>query len=458
MNKMLDNAINVARILITNKYEAYFVGGCVRDSIMNLPPHDIDITTNALPSDVQRIFPMHINTGLAHGTVSVKPIKESEFYEVTTYRIDGKYDDGRHPDKVIFTPSLEEDLARRDFTINAIAKNPLTNEFVDPFNGRDDIANKTIRCVGDAKSRFMEDPLRVLRAMRFAIKLGFTIEDNTKAAMHDSEVLAKLDECISKERITEELRKMLTCGNPIREIFTEFSDIVGVIIPEMIPCINAPHNSRWHKHDIYEHILYVTDGCETNKFEIKLAALLHDIGKPASRTHDEDGIRDHFYGHPAVSHDMSVEVIKNDLRLSNEEKHRVLTLVLHHDDDIVANNKSVRRFVINTNESIVRDWLILKKADMEDHKCATGEEEKWNAKWNNFNALESVLDNVMEEETAFKITDLAINGNDLINILQIKPGPTIGIILRDLFDAVVDERIANTRDELLNFARSLDIR
>lgn len=458
MNKMLDNAINVARILITNKYEAYFVGGCVRDSIMNLPPHDIDITTNALPEDVQKLFTSHIDTGLKHGTVSVRTNKDSEFYEVTTYRIDGKYDDGRHPDKVIFTPSLEEDLARRDFTINAIAKNPLTNEFVDPFHGRDDIANKTIRCVGDAKSRFMEDPLRVLRAMRFAIKLGFTIEDSTKAAMHDPEVLAKLDECISKERITEELRKMLTCGNPIREIFTEFSDIVGVIIPEMIPCINAPHNSRWHKHDIYEHMLYVTDGCETNKFEIKLAALLHDIGKPASRTHDEDGIRDHFYGHPTVSHDILVEVIKNDLRLSNEEKYRVLALVLHHDDDIVANNKAVRRFVINTDESIVRDWLILKKADMADHKCATGEEEKWNAKWNNFYAIEPVLNNVMEEETAFKITDLAINGNDLINTLQIKPGPTIGIILRDLFEAVVDERIANTREELLDFAKSLDIR
>ena len=235
MDKMLENAIKVSEVLINNGYEAFLVGGFVRDSIMGRDAKDIDITTNALPEDVQKLFTSHIDTGLKHGTVSVRTNKDSEFYEVTTYRIDGKYDDGRHPDTVTFTLSLEDDLSRRDFTMNAIAKNPVTGEYVDPFNGRDDLANGIVRCVGDAKQRFMEDPLRVLRAMRFAIKYGFAIEDSTKVAMHDIEVLDRLDECISKERITDELRKMLVCGNPIHDIFMEFSDIVCVIIPEMTP-------------------------------------------------------------------------------------------------------------------------------------------------------------------------------------------------------------------------------
>ena len=336
------DAIEVVKRIKKNNFEAYFVGGYVRDFLMNKEPKDIDITTNALPSEVQNMFKSHVDTGLKHGTVSVRPNKDSELFEVTTYRVDGKYDDGRHPNEVVFTPSLIEDLARRDFTMNAIALDPIEDTIIDPFNGYTDIQDKVVRCVGEAKQRFMEDPLRVLRAMRFAIKYGFDIEESTKSAMHDKEVLSKLDRCISKERITDELRKMLTCGNLIRPIFIEFSDIISVIIPEMIPCIGAPHNNRWHPHDIYEHILYVVDGCKSNKFEIKLAALLHDIGKPASRVHDDVYNCDHFYGHPKVSFEISKKIFENDLRVSLREKERVLGLVLHHDDNFLGNFGSFR--------------------------------------------------------------------------------------------------------------------
>lgn len=452
---MLENAMEVVKMIRDEHFEAYFVGGYVRDFLMHKDPKDIDITTNALPEQIQKIFKSHVDTGLQHGTVSVRPNKDSELFEVTTYRVDGKYDDGRHPSEVTFTPSLEEDLARRDFTMNAIAMNPLDCSLTDPFHGYDDIQSKIVRCVGDAKQRFMEDPLRVLRAMRFAIKYGFTIEDSTKTAMHDIDVLAKLDECISKERITDELRKMLTCGNPIRDIFMEFSDIVGVIIPEMIPCIGAPHNSRWHPHDIYDHILHVVDGCKSNKFEIKLAALLHDIGKPFSRVHDDEYNCDHFYGHQLVSVEIARDVIAKDLRISTRERERVLGLILHHDDHISPEYKHIRRFIVNTSEDLVRDWIFLKEADIMDHRCPAGEEDTWNDMLQRFELFKKNIDIVVEQENAFKITDLAVGGKDIIDLLNIKPGPIVGQILKGLFEAVIDEQVENERNALLELAKTL---
>lgn len=453
MNEMLENAIKVAKVLINNGYEAFFVGGFVRDSIMDRDAKDIDITTNAKPEDVQKLFISHIDTGLKHGTVSVRTNKDSEFYEVTTYRIDGTYDDGRHPDTVTFTSSLEDDLSRRDFTMNAIAKNPVTNEFVDPFNGRDDLANGIVRCVGDAKQRFMEDPLRVLRAMRFAIKYGFVIEDSTKAAMHDIEVLDRLDECISKERITDELRKMLVCGNPIHDIFMEFSDILTVIIPEIEPCINAPHNNKWHKHDIFEHILFVVDTCKTTKFEIKLAALLHDIGKPACRIHDVDC--DHFNGHPQVSVDLARHIFMHDLVLPTREKELVLKLIDKHDNPINPEHKAIKRFLASTSEDFVRDWLILKEADLMDHRAAPGKEDKWNDTLNRFELFKINLEIVVAENNALKVADLAVNGKDIIDLLKIKPGPVIGKVLNGLLEAVLDEKVLNDREALLELAKTL---
>ncbi len=448
-----ENAIAVCKVLIEHGFEAFFVGGFVRDTLMHRENKDIDITTNALPSDVQSLFKSHIDTGLAHGTVSVRTNKDSEFFEVTTFRIDGKYDDGRHPNDVVFTPSLEEDLARRDFTINAIAFNPITEEFIDPFEGRKDLEKGIIRCVGDAKARFMEDPLRVLRAMRFAIKFGFVIDEDTKQAMHDREVLNRLDECISKERITDELRKMLECGKPIHDVFMEFSDILTVIIPEIKPCINAPHNNKWHKHDIFEHILFVVDTCKTTKFEIKLAALLHDIGKPACRIHDVDC--DHFNGHPQVSVDLARHIFAHELVLSTREKELVLGLIDKHDIQINPEHKAIKRFLASTSEDFVRDWLILKEADLMDHQAAPGREDKWNDTLSRFELFKTNLELVVAENNALKVTDLAVNGKDIIDLLKIKPGPVIGKVLNGLFEAVLDEKVPNDRDALLELAKTL---
>lgn len=453
MTNMIENGIKVCEIIKNNGFEAYFVGGCIRDMKMNTEMKDVDITTNATPEDIHNMFNSHIDTGIDHGTVSVRVDKDSDFYEVTTYRIDGKYDDGRHPNEVIFTPSLNEDLARRDFTMNAIAYDPITNITVDPFNGEQDIKDRIVKCVGNAKSRFMEDPLRVLRAMRFAIKYRFNISSDTKEAMHDREVLNRLAECISKERITDELRKMLTCGQPIHDIFVEFMDVIGIIIPEMILCFNAPHNNVWHKHDIYEHILYVVDGCNTNKFEIKLAALLHDIGKPACRT-SEDG-RDHFYGHPEVSVEIARDIFNKDLVISNKEKAHILTLIEKHDIYINDTHKGMTRLLSETSEEFMRDWLILKWADLDDHKAPAGKENILEDTIRRYNNFKNNLDTIIAEANALKVTDLKINGRDIMEMFNIKPGPEIGRILKQLFEDVLDETCTNEREALLERVKTL---
>ena len=452
---MTMNAIKVCEILQNNGFSAYFVGGCVRDKFLEQPIHDIDITTNAKPEEIQKLFPMHIDTGLKHGTVSVKPIEESEYFEVTTYRIDGEYKDGRHPDSVEFVNDLTSDLARRDFTINAMAFNPINDSLYDPFGGLKDIENKWIHCVGNAKDRFMEDPLRVLRAMRFAIKLGFTITVNTKMAMHDPEVLDKLANCISKERITDELRKMLTCGKPVHDIFMEFSDIISIIIPEIKDCVNAPHNSPWHKHDIFEHILYVVDNCETTKFEIKLAALLHDIGKPKCRIQDEnDPTIDHFNGHPKISVELAEQTFKNSLKLSNKEAELTLKLIEKHDIHVEPTDKFIKRFINRTSIDFIRDLIILKAADIKDHICAPDKQDKWNDLNYRFMVFAHNFENfLILNDNTFTIKDLKINGNDIMQILNIKPSPKIGKILNELLDDIIEDRLDNDRDELLNIVK-----
>ena len=451
--KQLADAKDVSKVLTDNGYEAFFVGGFVRDTLMKKPAKDIDITTNATPDKVQELFKSHVDTGLQHGTVSVRNNRDSEFFEVTTYRVDGKYEDGRHPESVAFVKNLKEDLARRDFTINAIAINPITNEVVDPFGGREDIQNGVIRCVGDAKKRFMEDPLRVLRAVRFSIKYGFSIEDSTKKAMHDEEVLSKLDECISKERITDELRKTLVSNHSIRDTFTEFPDILGVILPEMKDCVNAPHNNPWHPHDILEHILYVVDRCDTDKFEIKMAALLHDIGKPACRLKKET--KDVFYGHPEKSVELARSVFANDLKVTTKEKERILGLIEKHDNPILPQKKHIRRFIANTSEDFVRDWMVLKEADLMDHKPPKGSEDEWKETLDKWSLFKTNFEEVIKEQNALKLTDLKVNGRDIMDELHIKPGPQIGVILNKLFSEVLDENIQNDKEALLNLAKTL---
>ena len=452
IDQMFENGKKVVKKLHENGHAAYFVGGCVRDVLMGKKPKDIDVTTNAFPWEVQKLFPRHVDTGLKHGTVTV--MENGEGFEVTTYRIDGKYEDGRHPTEVTYTTSLTEDLSRRDFTMNAIAYDPITEEYSDPFHGREDIQNGIIRAVGSPKARFMEDPLRVMRGLRFSIKYGFMIEENTKKAMLDPEVLQKLSDCISKERITEEMRKILTCGNPVRDRFMEFQDIIKTILPEITPCIGRNQNNAWHKHDVYEHTLCVIDACDTNSFEVKMAALLHDVGKPASQVKGDDGF-DHFYGHPLIGRKMSEEILEKDFRVSKREKDRILDLVEFHDMEIRPEPKNVRKRLNQFGEEFLRQWHVLKGADLSDHVCPPGKENMRMDTMSRYQAYLPALDEVLTKESAFKISDLAINGKDVMDHLGIKPGPEVGKLLSQALNDCMEEKVSNDRDDLLTYVKNL---
>ena len=427
-------------------FEAYFVGGCIRDVIMGVTPHDFDICTNARPEEVMAIMEdcgrKYIETGLKHGTLTA--VYDCDFYEITTYRSDGEYKNHRCPESVQFEASINADLSRRDFTINAMAYDPFSEDFVDLFGGKSDIENKVIRAVGEPHRRFDEDGLRILRALRFAIRYEFAIDVETAAAMIE---LKRLLRCISKERVTAELEKMLTCGKPVAPLFTQFAEVIGEIIPELKPCFGFDQNNKYHKHNVYEHSLAVVDFCKSNKFEIKLAALLHDIGKPESYVVDEEGWG-HFYGHPEISHQMAKKLLARRLRLSAEQEKLTLALVLHHDMSVADTPKSVRRALRNHGEAFLRDWFILKQADMDDHIYP-----KVHSKYpSSIAPVEELMDELLATEACFSLKDLAVNGKDVMEHFNMTPSPKVGEILKKMLDAVVDEVVENEKEKLLEFA------
>jgi tRNA nucleotidyltransferase (CCA-adding enzyme) len=431
-----------------NKYghEAYIVGGCVRDRLLNIEPHDWDICTSANPDEILEIFSGEtiIPTGLKHGTVTI--MIGSNPYEVTTFRVDGKYTDSRRPDSVCFTDNLTEDLKRRDFTINAMAYN-LSSGLIDPFNGEIDLQNNLLKCVGNPNDRFKEDALRILRAMRFAVKYGLDIENTTYEAM-----VANKDglKNISKERITSELEKMLSSGNNIKNLFSYCSDIITVIIPELECCIGFDQHNRYHKHTVYEHILSVVDFCDTDEFVIKMAALLHDIGKPSTYTEDEEG-HGHFYGHPEASYEISKEILSKRLRLSNDQYNEILLLVKYHDMDLATTRRSVKRALNKLGESTLKKWAILKFADRKDHVGFLEEKVR-----GNLNRIEEILDIIIATHDCFTIKDLSVNGGDLISI-GYTPGKELGDILKHLLQLVIDG-CENDKDMLLGIAASLKVK
>ena len=437
-----DKAKRILDILQLNGYEAYFVGGCVRDKFMGKEPKDYDICTSALPDDIVSLaihndYRCHLE-GKKYGTIKIHD--DGEDFEVTTFRAESGYRDKRHPSAVNFLQTIDGDLSRRDLTINSLAYNPSTNEYIDLFGGKADIKDKIIKAVGDADERFKEDPLRILRALRFAIVYKFNIEENTLNSMKSN---AELLNTVSKERITEELRKILTSGKPITKHFLECSCIIAVIFPEITPCIGFDQNNRYHKHNVFEHLTTVTDLCKSNKFEIKLAALLHDIGKPASYIEDEEG-RGHFYGHPVVSHDICKDMLPLNLRLSRNELDLTLKLVAEHDARVSPTTTSVRRFLNKHGLKFMRDWMILKQADLDDHinlnanlGCISTED------------VEKVLDTILAEESCFKLKDLKINGKDIMQITNGKSGKHIGKILSQLMNEVISDKIPNNHKDLM---------
>lgn len=424
-------------------HEAYVVGGCVRDSILNIEPHDWDICTSATPDEILEIFSDEniIPTGLKHGTVTI--MIDGNPYEVTTFRVDGEYTDSRRPDSVCFTDNLIEDLKRRDFTINAMAYNS-SSGLIDPFNGEVDLQNNLLKCVGNPNDRFKEDALRILRAMRFAVKYRLDIEKTTYEAMITNRDGLKN---ISKERITSELEKMLTCGNEIKNLFLYCSDIITVIIPELECCIGFDQHNRYHKHTVYEHILSVVDFCDSDDFVIKMAALLHDIGKPSTYTEDEEGYG-HFYGHPEVSYEISKEVLSKRLRVSNDQYDEILLLVKYHDMDLANTKRSVKRALNKLGESALKKWAILKFADRKDHIGFSEEKVR-----SNLSRIEEISDIIISTHDCFTIKELSVNGGDLIGI-GYTPGKELGDILKHLLQLVIDG-CENDKDKLLEIAASL---
>ncbi len=418
--------------------EAYAVGGCIRDFILGREAADWDITTSASPLLVKELFRHTIDTGIKHGTVTVMLGKEG--FEVTTYRVDGRYEDGRHPERVTFTASLKEDLKRRDFTINAMAYNEQSG-LVDEFGGLKDIENKVIRCVGDAGERFTEDALRMMRAVRFSAQLGYEIEEKTSAA------IGKLSErlrLISAERIAVELTKLAVSPHPEKLRTAWKTGITKIILPEFDRCMETEQNNPHHCYNVGEHILKSMQEIRPEK-GLRLAMLFHDMGKPETLTESPEGIS-HFHGHPAVSEEITRRVLHR-LKFDNHTIQTVTRLVLYHDYDILPEAKYVRRAVRKAGEDIFPLLLEVKYADMMAQSTYLRPEKE-----ERLLAVGEIYKQVRREGQCLSLKNLAVTGKDLIDRAGMQPGPALGETLGKLLDMVIENPDLNQKETLLAIA------
>jgi len=432
------NAETILHILENAGYEAYVVGGCVRDSILGRKPDDWDITTSAKPEQVKELFHRTVDTGLQHGTVTV--LMEKEGYEVTTYRVDGEYEDGRHPKEVTFTASLEEDLKRRDFTINAMAYNP-SGGLVDLFGGLEDIDRKIIRCVGDPLERFTEDALRIMRAVRFSAQLGFSIEEETRKAL---KVLAPNLKHVSAERIQVELVKLLMSPHPDYLRTAYEAGITAEFLPEFDACMETSQNTPHHCYTVGEHILHSLCHVRADRV-LRITMLLHDIGKPVVRKTDENG-RDHFKTHGNAGEKMAGQILRR-LKFDNDTIRKVTRLVKWHDDRPEGTLKSVRRAVNRIGEDLFPLYLEVQQADMLAQSLYRRSEKQAR--------LDSVRDayrQIIEEKQCVSLKTLAVTGRDLIEN-GYRPGREIGEKLEKLLNLVLEDPEKNQKEILLEIIR-----
>ena len=425
----------ILQTLTDTGYEAYLVGGCVRDLLRGVEPHDWDICTSARPEETESCFAGHriIETGLKHGTVTV--LAEDESYEITTYRTEGPYSDSRRPDYVEFVSSLEADLARRDFTMNAIALG-LDGSLQDPFGGEADIQAGVIRCVGEPAQRFREDGLRVMRALRFAASFGYEIEEKTAQDIHENRRRLAL---VAAERINVELCKLLV-GDKAGDILWQHPDVFCQFWPELGPLVNLEQNNPWHCWGGWEHTIHTVEVAPPD-LVLRLTMLLHDIGKPACKSTDENGV-DHFYGHPAVSAELADQMLRA-LKFDNRTRERVVTLVEHHDVQIPYRDRSIRKWLGRLGPEAFFQLLEVKRTDgmgqaYELVKDRLAELEKMKAK----------AEEIIAQDQCFTLKDLAVNGRDVI-AAGITPGPEVGQMLNGLLESVVNGDIQNERDKLL---------
>ena len=435
------HALTVVERLERYGYEAYVVGGCVRDSLLGRNPKDWDVCTNALPEEVLRAFKRFhvIKTGLQHGTVTVMVDKQP--VEVTTFRIDGAYTDNRHPDSVNFVSRVEEDLARRDFTINAMAYSPARG-LVDAFDGQADLKAGIIRCVGEPDARFNEDGLRILRALRFAARYNFGIETETAFSIHRNRHLL---ENVSVERIFTELKGILV-GDGVLGMMQAFPDVFSIIIPELAATIGFDQHNPHHCYDVWTHTAHAVQASPADEV-IRLALLLHDIAKPATFTRGDDG-KGHFYDHGTKGADMARRILRH-LKSDTATLENVVTLVREHDATLPTTAPGMRRCIGRLGLNTLNQLLAIKQADMDAQ--STHERPQKQATLRDARLL---LEDVLEGTPAYSVSDLTLAGRDLI-ALGLKPGPAMGSILKTLLAEVQDECIANTREALSPRAQEL---
>lgn len=440
---MPDNVKLIIEKLQGAGYEAYAVGGCVRDSYLGIVPNDWDITTSALPEQVKTLFRRTIDVGIQHGTVKI--MIGDEGYEVTTYRIDGEYEDSRHPKEVTFTKNLEEDLKRRDFTINAMAYSEKTG-IIDLFGGVSDLKKGIIRAVGNPYERFSEDALRILRALRFSAKFSFIIEEDTRKAIRE---LAPTLSNISAERIREELEKLILSDEPDRLCWAYELGVTKVILPEWDRMMECEQYTPYHSNSVGLHTLKVmellrdcySDISDEDKRILRIAALLHDVGKPSMKTTDEDGI-DHFKKHPQKGAEEAKQILRR-LKYDNDTINQVCKLVEYHDERPLLDLPHVRRLVVKVSEGYMDKLIILKRVDMLAHSkylMKKREEE--------VDGLERLYRQIIEEGDCLSIKDLKVNGKDLI-AAGIEAGPDLGKKLNEMLEMVLEDPGKNTYDELM---------
>lgn len=418
--------------------EAWAVGGCVRDSLLGRPVNDVDIATSAPWRETERICRERgmgvFETGAKHGTVTVAC--DGRTFEVTTFRTDGSYTDGRHPDRVRFVSSVEEDLARRDFTVNAMAWHPRRG-LLDPFGGRDDLQAGIIRAVGEPERRFSEDALRILRGARFASQLGFSIEGRTFTGMLDQRGnLAG----ISAERVAHELTGLFT-GAHVHCALMSCADIVCTVLPELAPMRGLDQRTKYHIYDVYEHCAVACQSVPAKPF-VRWCALLHDVGKPSTFFTDGKGVG-HFYGHAEAGVPI-VEEIGKRLKLPPAFTRRMALIVRYHDTPVEPEPKYVKRMLhrLDDDVELFRVLCDVKRADALAHAP------QWRSGYETANELDRVMDRVLEQDAAFSLKQLAVNGDD-VQALGVKPGPEIGTLLGEALDAVIDERVPNEKKALL---------
>lgn len=418
-----------------NNYEAFMVGGCIRDALLCKVPKDYDIATSAKPEITEKLFEKTIPTGIKHGTVTV--LIDNEPYEVTTYRTEGEYKDNRRPDEVYFVSDIKEDLSRRDFTINAFAYNSREG-LKDFFGGLNDLNNSLIRSVGDANKRFNEDALRMLRAIRFSTQLNFDIEENTLNAIQDNKDLIKN---ISAERIRDELCKILVSNNVRKGLkLLEKCGLLQIIIPEIVPSIGFDQKNIYHFEDVFNHTLSVIEKCPED-LTIRLAALLHDIGKPDVFFIDDNG-NGRFFGHNTRSEKIARDIL-NRLRFDNKTIKAVCILVREHMNVLDnASNLAIKRLINRVSKENIYSLLALQKADILSLKDP-------NVALYKVSDMKNKIDNIINSNTPLTIKDLAIDGGNLIKELQIKPGKLVGDILNHLLELILKNPELNNYDSLL---------